>query len=143
MVVEVPEIIWGGSRDYMVVVCKPILVFSLSLSQAEQYSFNFYAQSYAWSCVFFTRGICEEFRKKMFFVLFWGSVSKNIPGAWDCLLCSLQYILQYILLRFYLLYAYCKHCMHITLAYRPPSPEFDFSWPTYITVWSQYEIAFY
>ena len=34
VVVEVPEIIRGGSRDYM--VCKPILVFSLSLSQAEQ-----------------------------------------------------------------------------------------------------------
>ena len=27
--VEVPEIIPGGSRDYMVVVCKPILVISL------------------------------------------------------------------------------------------------------------------
>ena len=34
MVVEVPEIKRGGSRDYM--VCTPILVFSLSLSQAEQ-----------------------------------------------------------------------------------------------------------
>ena len=26
----------GGSRDYMVMVCKPILVFSLGLIQAEQ-----------------------------------------------------------------------------------------------------------
>ena len=34
MVVEVPEIIWGGSRDYM--VSKPILVFSLSLSHAAE-----------------------------------------------------------------------------------------------------------
>ena len=33
--VEVPDIIWGGFRDYM--VCKPILVFLLSLSQAEQF----------------------------------------------------------------------------------------------------------
>ena len=33
-VVEVPEIIWWGARDYM--VCKVILVISLSLSQAEQ-----------------------------------------------------------------------------------------------------------
>ena len=35
VVVEVPEINRGGSRDYM--VCKPTLVFSLSLEQAEQY----------------------------------------------------------------------------------------------------------
>ena len=35
VVVEVPEIKRGGSRDYM--VCKPTLVFSLSLEQAEQY----------------------------------------------------------------------------------------------------------
>ena len=40
MVVEVPEIIPGDSRDYMVVVCKPILAFSLSLSQAEQLSLS-------------------------------------------------------------------------------------------------------
>ena len=33
-VVEVTEIIRGGSSDYM--VCKPILVFTLSLSQAER-----------------------------------------------------------------------------------------------------------
>ena len=33
-VVEVPEIIWWGARDYM--VSKAILVISLSLSQAEQ-----------------------------------------------------------------------------------------------------------
>ena len=35
VVAEVQEIIWGGSIDYM--VCKPTLVFSLSLDQAEQY----------------------------------------------------------------------------------------------------------
>ena len=35
LVVEVPEIIGGGSRIYM--VCKPTLVFSLRLNQAEQW----------------------------------------------------------------------------------------------------------
>ena len=36
-VVEVPEIIWWGARDY-IVVSKAILVISLSLSQAEQFA---------------------------------------------------------------------------------------------------------
>ena len=39
-VVEVPEIIWWGARDYM--VSKAILVISLSLSQAEQFSMHIF-----------------------------------------------------------------------------------------------------
>ena len=58
VVVEVPEMICRGSRDYM--VCKPTLVFSLSLSQAEQYM----------GCSFF----------KGFFELSWFWMEKNMQN---------------------------------------------------------------